>query len=265
MGLVALAAPRRFGYGGAPDGHCTQPMSTPHPAANDPAAPGSAATPVAVRVWDLPTRAFHWLLAGAVIGLVITGKIGGNAVVWHMRLGLLVGALLLFRIVWGLIGGRWSRFASFIYSPQSIIRYLRGQQRPTDHFEVGHNPLGSFSVFALIGLLAIQVGTGLVADDEIATTGPLNRFVATATGLLATSWHKTYGQWIIIALVLLHLCAIGYYRWRGQDLIAPMWHGDKPLAAGVPAAQDSAGTRLLALVLVMACAGLAVWIAKLGA
>ena len=219
---------------------------------------------VSVRVWDLPTRAFHWLLAAAVVGLLITGKIGGNAMVWHMRIGLMVGALLLFRIIWGLIGGRWSRFASFIYSPATLLRYVRGQHRPGDHFDVGHNPLGSFSVFAMIGLLAVQVATGLVADDEIATTGPLNKFVATATGLLATSWHKAYGQWLLIALVLLHLGAILFYRKRGVYLITPMLQGDKALPAAVPAAVDSVRTRMLALVVIAVCAGLAGWVARQG-
>ena len=231
-------------------------------AMNDSAA--SASTPVAVRVWDLPTRLFHWLLAAAVIGLVITGKIGGNALVWHQRLGLLVGALLVFRIVWGFIGGRWSRFASFIYAPATVLRYLRGEHRPNDHFEVGHNPLGSFSAFALIGLLAVQVGTGLVADDEIATTGPLNKFVASATGLAATSWHKKYGQWIIITLVVMHLCAIAFYRWRGQNLITPMIRGDKALPAHVPAADDSPARRLLALVVATVCAAATVWVGRQG-
>ncbi|WP_088278886.1 cytochrome b/b6 domain-containing protein [Ideonella sp. A 288] len=220
---------------------------------------------VPVRVWDLPTRLFHWTLAAAVVGLVITGNVGGNALVWHMRLGLLVGALLLFRIVWGLVGGRWSRFASFIYAPGTVLRYLKGEHRPGDHFEVGHNPLGSFSVFGLIGMLAVQVATGLVADDEIATTGPLNRFVETDLGLAATGWHKAYGQWILLALVALHVAAILFYRWRGTNLVVPMVSGDKALPPGVPASTDTAGTRLLALGVVAACTGLAVWVARLGA
>lgn len=217
-----------------------------------------------VRVWDLPTRVFHWLLAAAVIGLVITGKLGGNALAWHMRFGLLVFTLLAFRLVWGVVGGRWSRFASFVYAPATLLRYLRGAPRPGDHFEVGHNPLGAFSVFALITLLAVQVGTGLVADDEIATTGPLNRYVATATGLLATAWHKGYGQWGLLALVALHLGAIVVYRLRGHNLVTPMITGDKPLPPDVPAAADSVASRGLALAVWAACVAVAVWIARQG-
>lgn len=218
-----------------------------------------------VRVWDLPTRLFHWLLALSVVALVITGHVGGNALNWHMRIGLWVGALLLFRVVWGFVGGRWSRFASFVRTPGTVLRYLKGDHRHDDHFEVGHNPLGSFSVLALIGLLAVQVATGLVADDEIATTGPLNRFVSSATASLATGWHKGLGKALVVALVLLHVAAIVYYlRRKKQNLITPMLTGDKVLPAGTPASTDNLVARGLAGVLFAACAALAVWVASLG-
>ena len=218
----------------------------------------------AVRVWDLPTRIFHWLLVLAVIGLVVTGKVGGNALVWHMRLGLLVFVLVSFRLVWGLVGGRWSRFASFVYAPATVLRYLRGQARPGEHLDVGHNPLGAGSVFAVLAVLVAQVATGLVADDEIATTGPLNKYVAGATGLLASAWHKGYGQWLLLALVGLHVAAIGYYRWRGTNLVTPMITGDKPLPPGVPASRDTLATRLLALAVAAAGVAAASWIWRQG-
>ena len=142
-----------------------------------------------VRVWDLPTRLFHWTLALSVVGLVITGKVGGGAMVWHFRIGYLVMTLLVFRLAWGLVGGHWSRFASFIYGPGTVLRFLRGQARPGEHLDVGHNPLGAGSVLAMLAILGVQVATGLVGDDEIANVGPLNKFVATATGLAATGWH----------------------------------------------------------------------------
>ena len=221
-----------------------------------------ASETLSVRVWDLPTRLFHWLLAAAVIGLVVSGKIGGNALVWHMRFGLVVFTLLGFRLLWGVVGGRWSRFASFLYAPATVLRYLRGQHRPGDHFEVGHNPLGAFSVFALIAVLAAQVATGLIADDEIATTGPLNKYVSSALGLSATAWHKGYGQWLLLALVGLHVVAIVVYRLRGKHLIKPMLTGDKPLPPGVPPSADSLATRGLAAALVVAVGAVAVWIAR---
>ena len=221
-----------------------------------------------VRVWDLPTRVFHWLLAAAVFGALGSAWIGGNAMIWHMRLGHVVLALLAFRLVWGLVGGRWSRFASFIYAPGTILRYLRGDVRPGDHFEVGHNPLGSFSVFAVLGFLAVQVATGLVANDDIAFQGPLYAFVSGDRSVQATSWHRDYGKWILIGLIVLHVLAIVFYLLRKHtNLIRPMITGDKavpPAPADAPPSADSVGTRVLALVVGAACAGLAIWVSRLG-
>jgi cytochrome b len=214
-----------------------------------------------VRVWDLPTRAFHWMLALCVAASVISAKIGGGAMAWHFRLGYAVLTLLAFRLVWGLVGGRWSRFASFIYAPGTVLRYLRGQARPGEHLDVGHNPLGSFSVFGLLVILTLQVATGLVADDEIANTGPLNRLVETATAALATSWHKTWGQWITLSLVALHVAAVLYYLLaKGVNLVRPMLLGDKALPAGTPPSADGLAQRILAVVVVMLCAAGAFWV-----
>ena len=219
----------------------------------------------AVRVWDLPTRLFHWVLALAVVGSVVTAKIGGNATVWHFRLGYLVLGLLLFRLVWGVVGGHWSRFATFVRGPGTVLRYLRGQTRPGEHLDVGHNPLGAGSVLALLTILAVQVGTGLVADDEIASVGPLNRFVDTATGLAATGWHKTGGQWIIIGLVVLHIAAIVFYKVRhGKDLVGPMVRGDKQLAEDAPASADDMRSRLKAVVIIAVIAAAVAFVVRLG-
>jgi cytochrome b len=219
-----------------------------------------------VRVWDLPTRLFHWVLAGAVIGSVATAKIGGNAMEWHFRFGYLIFTLLAFRVLWGVVGGHWSRFATFVYSPATVLRYLRGTARPDEHLDVGHSPLGAGSVFALLAVLAAQVGTGLFADDEIANAGPLVKFVSGATSSLLTGWHKNFGQWIIIALVVLHVSAILFYRFRkGRDLVRPMITGDKLLGAGVPASADRFNHRATALVLVALCAAAVGWLISLGA
>ena len=218
-----------------------------------------------VRVWDLPTRIFHWVLAFCVISSIISGLRGGNALVWHFRLGYVVFALLAFRIVWGLVGGHWSRFANFIYAPATVLRYLRGERRDGEHLEVGHNPLGAFSVFGLLALLAAQVATGLFADDEIANTGPLIKFVSGATSLALTRWHRLSGQWLIVALIVLHVAAIVFYLVKKKhNLVRPMIHGDKALAADVPASVDNGRTRALALVLAALSAGLVAWVISLG-
>ena len=216
----------------------------------------------AVRIWDLPTRLFHWSLAICVIALVVTAKVGGDAMNWHFRLGYAVFTLLLFRLLWGLVGGHWSRFASFFPTPGRLARYLVG--RATAHDTAGHNPLGALSVLAMLAVLSVQVGTGLFADDEIASAGPLTALVSGSVVSAATTWHKSWGQYLGIGLVVLHVLAIVIYRLRRHDLVTPMLHGDKPLACAVPAARDSVGTRLLALVLLAVCAGVVYAVVQLG-
>ncbi|HWI82535.1 cytochrome b/b6 domain-containing protein [Ramlibacter sp.] len=219
--------------------------------------------PHTVRVWDLPTRLFHWGLALCVVGLVITGHVGGAQLDWHARIGYAVLTLLLFRLVWGVVGGHWSRFSSFVAGPARIAAYLRGELHPDSL--LGHNPLGALSVLAMLALLLVQVGTGLVGDDESAFTGPLNKFVTSAQGLAATWYHKRVGQWVIVALVLLHVAAVLFYRWKkGEDLVRPMVHGDKAVAAAVAASRDDAASRFGALAVLLACGAAVAWLVQLG-
>lgn len=216
-----------------------------------------------VRIWDLPTRLFHWALLLCIVGMVVTGKIGGTWMVWHFRIGYCVMTLLLFRVVWGLVGGRWSRFASFIYSPASVLAYLRGQGKP-EH-SAGHNPLGAGSVFALLGMLAMQVGTGLISDDEISNQGPLARFVSGQWVSFANWWHKDVGEPVLFALIALHIAAIVFYLVKKKEnLVGPMIHGDKAMVQAVEPSRDNASSRIAALVVLLACAGFVYWVQSLG-
>jgi cytochrome b len=216
-----------------------------------------------VRVWDLPTRLFHWGLAAGIVGLFVTGYVGGAMMYWHARLGYAVLALLLFRLVWGFVGGKWSRFTSFACSPRRVLRYLRGEEPGG----LGHNPLGALSVFAMLAMLAVQAGTGLVSDDQISFTGPLNRFVSEAQGLAATWFHKQVGQWVLVALIGLHIAAIAFYVVRRkQNLIRPMIDGDSapvPLELHGSASRDDARARVAGLLLFAVCASAVAWMTKL--
>jgi len=214
-----------------------------------------------IRVWDLPTRLFHWGLAIGITGLAISGTVGGSAMAWHFRFGYAVLALLLFRIVWGLIGGRWSRFGAFIYAPQSLINYLKGKGKP-EH-SAGHTPIGALSVFAMLAFLMLQVGSGLVSDDEIAFAGPLTAFVSNATVGLATNYHANIGKWILLGLVVLHIAAIVFYLLRKHNLVRAMVHGDKEMVRPVPASRDDLASRTAALLVFMLCAGLSYWVSTL--
>ncbi len=220
---------------------------------------------VRVRIWDLPTRLFHWVLALCVTGLVITGSLGGDAMNLHFRLGYTVIALLIFRLSWGLVGGYWSRFSAFVYGPSTLVRYLKGQSEPKH--ELGHSPTGALSVFALLAVLLAQVGTGLFSDDEIAFVGPLTRFISNANVSLATGYHKNIGKWLLLALVLLHLLAVLFYAWRKRALVVAMLHGDKVVAANtdVKASRDDWRSRGLAAVLLLLAAAAAYGLASLAA
>lgn len=216
-----------------------------------------------IRVWDLPTRLFHWALAICVVGLVVSGSVGGNWMTWHLRLGYTVLTLLLFRLVWGFIGGHWSRFSSFLYAPRALIAYLQGRSEPAHR--VGHTPLGALSVFALLAVLLLQVGSGLISDDEIAFFGPLVGFVSGDTVRSATSYHKNVGKYLILGLVGLHLLAIAFYKVvKKQGLVQPMLLGDKKVAGPVPAAKDTLGTRLLALAVLVGCGAVVNWVVGQG-
>jgi len=218
---------------------------------------------VTVRIWDLPTRLFHWLLATCVVALVVTGNIGGNAMVWHFRLGYTVLTLLLFRLSWGFVGGHWSRWRQLFLAPSHVLSYLRGVSARQPW--AGHNPIGSWSVLLMLLWLLVQVSTGLVSDDEIANAGPLTALVSGATVSAATAWHKGLGKLVLILLVLGHVSAIAWYRLRKrQSLVAAMLHGDKTLPETVTPSRDGLPQRVLAVLLMLACAAAVRWLVGLG-
>ena len=202
---------------------------------------------VKVRVWDLPLRLFHWSLALCVMGLVITGNVGGEAMVWHFRLGYTVLSLLLFRLLWGFTGGHWARWSALPISPRRVWRYLR---QPPAAAQPGHNPLGSLSSLALLGMLLLQVGTGLISDDEIATAGTKGPAVSSSLSALATHWHTSTGKLMLLMLVALHVAAIWFYRrFKQRPLTQAMVTGDLVLAQEAIASRDDAGQRWKGLVL----------------
>jgi cytochrome b len=213
-----------------------------------------------VRVWDLPTRAFHWLLAAAVMGSFISVKIGGNAMIWHGRFGYAALTLLLFRLVWGFIGPVHARFSEFIKGPAAILAELRGKSRVF----VGHNPLGALSVIALLLLFSAQALFGLFTTDDIFYDGPLVKHASSQTVELA-SWFHHNSEWFLIGLVALHVLAIVFYRVvKKRDLVGPMVHGDQPVPQNVSvrASQDDLRIWLKALVVLALCAGLVAIVAN---
>ena len=213
-----------------------------------------------VRVWDLPTRLFHWLLLGLVVALIITGQLGGGWMEWHARCGYGVFTLLLFRLVWGVVGGHHSRFVHFLPSAARLRATLSQVWRGPHVTAVGHNPMGALSVLALLLVLGLQVASGLVSDDEIAFSGPLSARVSTDWASLATWYHKVVGKRLLIALVVLHVLAIVYHRFRfGERLVTAMVKGDQSMsreqAVQTPSSRDGLRERVHALAWLLVCAG----------
>ena len=205
-----------------------------------------------VRVWDLPTRLFHWALVACVAGLVITGQVGGDAMQWHFRLGYSALTLVLFRLVWGFVGGYWSRFVVFVPSPMRLLAYLKSGDKT--RVSVGHSPLGALSVLCLMLAVLLQIGAGLMSDDEVLASGPLVAKVPPDWVPWASFFHTEVGKWILIALVLLHISAIVWYRIKNaDDLVGPMLLGDKALDGSHIGSRDDLRSRVGALIVLALC------------
>jgi cytochrome b len=204
-------------------------------------------------VWDLPTRLFHWSLVTLVVAAFVTAKVGGNAMVWHGRIGLAIIGLLVFRIVWGFVGSTYARFATFVRGPGAILAYLRGEWS-----ELGHNPLGALSVLALLGILGIQAATGLFANDDIAFEGYLASGVGSDLSGRITSIHHLMENALML-LVALHVGAITFHaRVKKHNLVKPMLTGWTEGASE----QSAKGGNAIAIIVAALIAAIAVWAAS---
>jgi cytochrome b len=180
-----------------------------------------------IRVWDLPTRLFHWLLVALVIFSFVTGKIGVTVMQYHEWCGFAILVLIAFRLVWGFIGGKQSRFSTFVKGPSTVIRYASSIMTKNSAPYVGHNPLGGWSIVVMLTSLLIQAGTGLFANDDILTDGPLYNLVSKNTSDWLTGVHRL-NQKVLMVLVAIHICAVIFHLVvKRENLIKPMITGNK--------------------------------------
>ncbi len=178
-----------------------------------------------IRVWDWPLRLTHW---GFAVLIPFSWWAAENSHwAWHERSGLTLLGLLVFRIIWGFIGPRTARFSQFVHGPSKVIAYLKGA-RILGADAIGHNPLGAWSVVALLAVMLVQVGMGLFAGDPYdGLTGPLNSLVGVMTADMLTEWHETF-FWAVAGMVALHLAAIAFYAVaKRNNLVAPMITGKR--------------------------------------
>ena len=175
-----------------------------------------------IRLWDLPTRIFHWGLVAAVSTAFVTAKIGGEWMELHGKAGLAIVGLLVFRVTWGIIGSTHARFLNFAPSPAKLRAYLKGQWTGS-----GHNPLGALSVFALLGILLLQAVSGLFSDDEISFNGPFSALIDSSLSHRLTGLHHQISNFLL-SLLVLHIIAIVFYLWfKKNNLVKPMVTGWK--------------------------------------
>jgi len=204
-----------------------------------------------VPIWDLPTRLFHWALAGLVGFSWWTAETHRDDL--HIWSGMAVLTLLIFRILWGFVGASTARFRNFARGPRAVFGYVRGEWRG-----IGHNPLGAISVIALLGLLIVQVGLGLISSDvDGLVEGPLAPLVSYATSDWAADLHEDLFN-ILLVLIGLHIAAILFYRLRGKRLIGPMVTGRGPGEPGMePMRRGKAWVAILCLLIAI---GITRWI-----
>lgn len=180
------------------------------------------------KIWDPALRLFHWLLALAFATSYLLGQFGPNIMTWHFWSGYVICGLLVFRLLWGLIGTRPARFASFLAGPRAVLSYARSLPARRPSHWPGHNPLGGWSVVAMLALLLAQVLSGLVADPEdYINTGPLASYFPAWVNRAGSELHANVSS-LMLYLVLIHIGVILFYRyWKREDLIGPMIHGRK--------------------------------------
>jgi cytochrome b len=200
-------------------------------------------------VWDLPTRLCHWALALCVLTACLSAhRLGGTALRVHFVSGYAVLTLVGFRVLWGFAGAQYARFAQFVRGPAATWRYARTLLARGAPWPAGHNPLGGWSVLALLAVCLLQAGSGLFARDDIASEGPLAQLVSESLVERAGALHA-HGETALYVLVALHLAAIAFYRYaKQQRLLAAMISGGHgPSANPAPTAASDAGALVLLL------------------
>jgi len=214
-------------------------------------------------IWDLPLRIFHWSFALTILACWYTSEQEGDLVDLHMQLGFVSIALILFRILWGIIGPKHARFSQFIPSPKTLINYLHPEKesKPT----AGHNPLGALMVVLMIILITLQAVSGLFINDDIFSSGPYYGSIADDLEKVMFFLHHNTFDFMIAAIVL-HLCAVIYYWWvKKENLVLPMITGKKSVKQVTPADAIPHSKLILACIIAICCIGFVYWLVVLNA
>ena len=215
---------------------------------SDPTAP--------VRLWDVPTRLFHW---GLVVLILVAWLSAGKNMELHKLAGYGVIGLIVFRLWWGVAGGSTARFANFVTGPRTTLTYLSSLKTRAPGETAGHNPLGAWSVVAMISLILLQAGLGLFATDiDGIESGPFSDKVDFDTGRLFSEWHELAFR-ALQGLIGLHLAAIAFYAlWKRENLIGAMITGRRRFSHAVAPLVTAPIWRLIVGILVAVAAAYAI-------
>jgi cytochrome b len=212
-----------------------------------------------MKVWDLPVRLFHWAIV--VLICLAWGTQEYNRMEWHVWIGYTILALLLFRIVWGFIGSDTARFTRFLRSPVAALRHLTQLYRREPDREIGHNAAGGWMVLLMLALIGVQAGTGLFANDDANTEGPLMHLVDKDRSDWLSHIHSVNFKLIEAAIVLHVLAVAGYAVLKRHNLVRPMLTGTKPMPV------DTAPPRLVspvwAVLALVVAVGAVAWLVRL--
>lgn len=213
---------------------------------------------IVVTVWDVPTRLFHWAIVLLVGFSWLSYRL--NWMDWHMRSGYAVLTLLVFRLLWGVLGSDTARFSRFLASPRAALRHLRDLPRREPDQEVGHNPAGGWMVLGMLLLLTVQVSTGLCANDDVLTEGPFAEAVGKDTSDWLSHIHVLNFTLIEIAVCLHVLAIVTYAVVKRHNLVRPMITGRKRLPPTV--APPRLASPWLALLVALGAVGVVVWLVR---
>lgn len=211
--------------------------------------------------WDLPVRIFHWALVVLLVSQLVTASIGGNAMQFHAFGGYCALTLVVFRLLWGFLGGKHARFRDFVRGPGPVIRYAKSILRGPHPSHRGHNPLGGWSVLAMLASLLVQATSGLFASDDVMMEGPLAKHVSNRASEIATAIHDVNAA-VLLALIAVHIAAVLFYLLaKKENLIVPMITGRSQSAAPGESARD--GNVWLAALLLGCCAAIVYFVVRI--
>ena len=212
-------------------------------------------------IWDLPLRIFHWSFAATILGSWYTAEQGDDLIDIHMQLGFVALALIVFRILWGVVGPKHARFAQFIPSPKRLINYVRNPNSKTP----GHNPMGALMVVLMIVLISLQAVSGLFINDDVYSSGPYYGSISNDLEKIMLFIHHNVFDFMIAAIVL-HIAAITFYwRVKKDNLVVPMITGKKT-AEQVNASDAIPHSKiLLGCIIAIACAAFVYWLVVINA